>query len=142
MFARGVFSFQPARLPAFPENLPSQIIPTLARLSRKFSHSRTYRVPGGGGYTGLFVRPTRFVSKSFVSPTSKIPVRNSFVSPTYAKTGGWAPSGSKPLKLSLKCRRADIFVFSPYFLCFFACRLSLLVPPIQPTPPSRHPPLS
>src|SRR5258707_9086958 len=38
--------------------------------------------------------------------------RNSFVSPTCAKTGGYPPCG--------KCRRADIFDFSPYFLRFLA----------------------
>ena len=55
-----------------------------------------------------------FPSKPSVSPTCKITVRNSFVSPTYAKTGGWAPSGSKTLKFCLKCRRADILsLFSP-----------------------------
>ena len=33
-----------------------------------------------------------FPSKSFVSPTCKFSSRNSFVSPTYAKTGGCTPS--------------------------------------------------
>src|SRR5260221_3348789 len=32
-----------------------------------------------------------FSSKPFVSPTCRIAVRNSFVSPTYAKTGGCTP---------------------------------------------------
>src|SRR6266481_6368758 len=41
-----------------------------------------------------------------------VSLRNSFVSPTYAKTGGTPPCG--------KCRRADIFDFSPYFLRFLA----------------------
>ena len=44
-----------------------------------------------------------FPSKSFVSPACKFSSRNSFVSPTYAKTGGVPPQ---------KCRRADIF--SPF----------------------------
>ena len=48
MFARGVFSFQPARLPAYPENSASPIIPTLARRSRNSNHSRTYGMPGVG----------------------------------------------------------------------------------------------
>ena len=90
MFARGVFSFQPARLPAYPENSASSIIPTLARRSRNSNHSRTYGIPGGGGCTGSLVRPIRRASKPFVSPTYNITVRNSFVSPTYAKTGGYA----------------------------------------------------
>src|SRR3977135_2556000 len=97
MFVRGVFSFHPPRLPASPEYLPSPIIPALARLFHKLNHSRTYRIPGGGGYTGFLVRPIRLVSKSFVSPTC-------------AKTEGSPPCG--------KCRRADIFDFSPYFLRF------------------------
>jgi hypothetical protein len=110
MFARGVFSFHPAPFLASPENPPSPIIPTLARPSRKSNHSRTYRVPWGGGCTGFLVRPIRLVPKPFVSPAYKISVRNSFVSPTYTKTGGYT--------LPPKCRRADIFDFSPYILRF------------------------
>src|SRR5260221_7076360 len=99
MFARGAFSFHPARFPAYPENLPSPIIPALARNSPKSNYSRTYGIPWGGGCTGFLVGPIRLVY-------------NSFVSPTYAKTGGYTPCG--------KCRRADIFDFSPYFLRFLA----------------------
>jgi hypothetical protein len=99
MFARGVVSFQPARLPAYSENSASPIIPTLARRSRNSNHSRTYGIPGGRGCTGSLVRPIRRASKPFVSPT-------------YAKTEGYAPCG--------KCRRADIFDFSPYF-SHFSC---------------------
>jgi hypothetical protein len=88
MFARGVFSFHPVRFHAYPENLPSPIIPTLARPSRKSNYSRTYGMSLGGGCTGFLVRPIRLVSNPFVSPPYQISVRNSFVSPTYAKTGG------------------------------------------------------
>src|SRR6266403_2736524 len=49
---------------------------------------------------------------SFVSPTYEILTRNSIISPTYAKTGEYT--------LLQKCRRADIFDFSPYFSQF--CR--------------------
>jgi hypothetical protein len=79
----------------------------------KSNYSCTYRVPGGGGYTGFLVRPIRLVSKSFVSPT-------------YAKTGGYAPCG--------KCRRADIFDFSPYVLMFLGrlLRQRLLCSPKLP----------
>src|SRR6201988_1701421 len=52
-----------------------------------------------------------FPSKPFVSPAYKINVRNSFVSPTYAKTGGVHPAQ--------KCRRADILDFSPDISHFF-----------------------
>src|SRR6267142_1546951 len=44
-----------------------------------------------------------FPSKPFVSPTYKITVRNSFVSPTYAKTGGCTPSGPTN-RISLQAR--------------------------------------
>jgi len=54
------------------------VLPTLARLSGKSNHSRTYGMPGGGGCTGSLVIPIRRASKLFVSPT-------------YAKTGGHAP---------------------------------------------------
>src|SRR5579859_6348864 len=121
MFARGLVSFQPPRLPAYPENSASPIIPTLARRSRNSNHSRTYGIPGGGGCTGFLVRPIRCASKPFVSPTCQISVRNSFVSPTYAKTGGGGMSSqnsflpSPLLRLfTRECRRADIFDFSPY----------------------------
>src|SRR5713101_8263261 len=120
MFARGVFSFHPARCFASPENSPSPIIPTLARLSRKFNHSRTYGIPQGRGCTGFLVGPIPLVSKPFVSPAYQISARNSFASPTYAKTGEYAPTS--------KCRLADIFYFSPYILRFLACQLALLAP--------------
>jgi len=55
--------------------------------------------------------PNRFPSKSFVSPTYKFSARNSFISPTYAKTGGCTSTQ--------KCRRADIFDFSPDIPHFF-----------------------
>src|SRR3984957_13300745 len=97
MFVRALLSFYPARLPAFPGNLPSLIIPARlsrvpferdARPSRKSNYSRTSAIPGGGGYTGFLVRPIRIVSKSFDSPPDQISVRKSFVSPTYAKNRG------------------------------------------------------
>jgi len=56
-------------------------------------------------------------TKSNVSPTSAFFANNPFVSPTYAKTGGWPPCG--------KCRRADISDFSPYFLQFSSQRRTL-----------------
>lgn len=49
------------------------------------------------------------------------PVRNPFLSPTYAKTSGCLPAE--------KCRRADIFDFSPYISHFFA--LSPWYPGVQ-----------
>jgi hypothetical protein len=121
MFARGFFSFHSAHLPTHPENSLSPIIATLARSFCKSNHSRTYRIPGGGGRTGFLVRPIRRASKSFVSPTYAHFARNLFVSPTYAKTGGYTPCG--------KCRRADILDFSPYILRFFANRLKITAHP-------------
>src|SRR5258708_3394075 len=85
-------------------NHPHTLVPSAFR--------EGYAIPGEGGSTGFLVRPIRLVSNSFVSPTYQISVRNSFVSPTYAKTGGTPPCG--------KCRRADIFDFSPYFWRFLA----------------------
>src|SRR5579859_257531 len=121
MFARGAFSFHPAGLSAFPENLLSPIIPAHAKRARKSNHSHTYGIPGGGGCTGLLVRPVRRVSKPFVSPTYAHFGHNFCVSPTYAKTRGYTPCG--------KCRRADIFDFSPYFLRYFANRSKITTHP-------------
>jgi len=101
-------------------------LPTLARLSGKFNHSRTYARPGGGGCTGFLVRPIRRSSKSFVSPAYKISVRNSFASPTYAKTGGGGTSSQNSFprsglarQFTRKCRRADIPDFPPHISYFF-----------------------
>jgi len=49
MFVRALLSFHTAPLPGHNQNLLSPIIPTLARLSRKSNHSRTYRTPQGEG---------------------------------------------------------------------------------------------
>src|SRR5579859_3511596 len=122
MFARGVFSFHSAPLPTCPEKSLSPIIPALARRARKSNHSRTYGIAGGGGCTGLFVRPIHRASKPFVSPTYQVSARNSLVSPTYAKTGGggiYSQNSFLPSRLlqlfTKKCRRADIFDFSHFF---------------------------
>ena len=110
MFARGVLSLYSARFPAFSESPLTPIIPTDARPSHKSNHSRTYGIPGGGGCTGFLVRPIRLASKPFVSPTYPHFARNFFVSPTYAKTGGYTPCGKR--------RRADVFDYFPYFWRF------------------------
>src|SRR6266481_9168802 len=81
-------------------NHPHTLVPSAFR--------EGYGMPRGGGCTSFLVRPIRFVSKPFVSPTYQISVPNSFVSPTCAKTGETPPCG--------KCRRADILDFSPYIL--------------------------
>jgi len=75
---------------------------------------------------------------SYISPAYEHRPRMSLVSPTYAKTGGWTPSGSKTLKLCLKCRRADIFDFSPSYSHFLTsdplshpCSPRVYPPPLQ-----------
>jgi hypothetical protein len=61
MFARGVFSFYPASIPASPENSPSPIIPTLAHSLRKLNHYYHLCETGGGGVpvslSGQFASP-------------------------------------------------------------------------------------
>src|SRR6267378_5041037 len=60
MFVRALLSFHTAPLPGHNQNLLSSIIPTLARLSRKSNHSRTYRPrPGGGGLVIPIQKTTR-----------------------------------------------------------------------------------
>jgi len=58
---------------------------------------------------------------SFISPRYEHEPRKSPVSPTYAKTGGYAPTQ--------KCRRADILDFSPYFSHFLALSAARRVVP-------------
>jgi hypothetical protein len=62
-----------------------------------------------------------FPSKSFVSPTCKISFRNSFVSPTYAKTGGCIPS-----KMSARRHFLSLFSQSPLSPLFLFNRLRTL----------------
>jgi len=57
-------------------------------------------------------KPQRRRAISFISPTYEHQPRISLVSPTYAKTGGYAPTQ--------KCRRADIRDFSPDISHFLA----------------------
>jgi hypothetical protein len=74
-----------------------------------------------------------FSSKSFVSPTCRISFRNSFVSPTYAKTGGYTP-----LKMSARRHFLSLFSQSPLSavllfnhlptLSFFGSQLSRVLP--------------
>jgi hypothetical protein len=58
-----------------------------------------------------------FPSKPFVSPTYKITVRNSFVSPTYAKTGGCTPPKMSArrhlLSLFSQSSLSGLFPFNP-----------------------------
>src|SRR5882724_2647442 len=65
--------------------------------------------------------PRRFPSKSFVSPTSRITARNSFVSPTYAKTGGCTP-----LKMSARRHFLSLCPQSPFPALFLFNRLRTL----------------
>src|SRR5258708_20691322 len=79
MLVRALLSFHTAPLPGHNQNLLSSIIPTLARLSRKSNHSRTYRTPQGEGVWSYqsnrltaHQATTRnvFSFTSFTSPTS------------------------------------------------------------------------
>src|SRR6266403_2127981 len=83
MFVRALLSFHTAPLPGHNQNLLSSIIPTLARLSRKSNHSRTYRTPQGEGVWSYQSNrltahqgTTRnvFSFTSFTSLTSRSPV--------------------------------------------------------------------
>jgi amino acid transporter len=62
----------------------------------------------------------QFFSIFLVSPTYQNHAYNSFLSPTYAKSGGWPSYPAKFLKSYLQCRNFDILAFSPAFLHFFA----------------------
>jgi hypothetical protein len=62
-----------------------------------------------------------FPSKPFVSPTCKITVRNSFVSPTYAKTGGCTPP-----KMSARRHFLSLFSQSPLSALLLFIRLRTL----------------
>jgi hypothetical protein len=101
MFARAFLSFHPAgslptpkssQIQLFRHSCPERHSRGMRGLPVNSNYSRTSAMPGGGGYTGFLVRPIHFVSKAFISPTYEISVRNSLVSPTYAKTGGVHPS--------------------------------------------------
>src|SRR4029077_8232991 len=115
MFARGGVSFHPARLSAYPVNLPSPIIPTLARPPANSNYCRTCTMSRSGGCTGFLVRPIRRASRPFVSPTYQISVRNSFASPTYAKTGECTPPKMSArrhfLSLSSQSPLSSLFLF-------------------------------
>src|ERR1700739_4275595 len=95
---------------------------TCATLAQVQSLLCLARCQGGGGCLlhGILVahRPSLIyhtqgpaAAISFASPAYENLTRNSIVSPAYAKTGGYTPPQ--------KCRRADIFDFSPDFSRFF-----------------------
>ena len=65
--------------------------------------------------------PSRFPSKSFLSPTYQHFVRNFFVSPTYAKTGG-----RTPLKMSARRHFLSLFSQSPLSALLFFNHLRTL----------------
>jgi|SRR5580704_7684078 hypothetical protein len=74
-----------------------------------------------------------FLYKSFISPTCKITVRNSFVSPTYAKTGGCTPR-----KMSARRHFLSLFSQSPLsalLLFNHLCTLSFFVSSLSPALP-------
>jgi len=119
MFARGCACVDHAPIPGYLEN------------PVKSNHSRTYKsvflsptipaltqgvvevatLPSSSSLTANGSRLTAS-AKSNVSPTYALFARKPFISPTYAKTGGYTPCG--------KCRRADILTFSSDFSRFFS----------------------
>jgi hypothetical protein len=118
MFARGLFSFQPARLPTYPENLPSPILPTHACPSRKSNYSRTYRTPRGGGYTGSLVGPIRRALSTETPLSALFNFRHlRTLSFSVAHPISWLPSafrtlsqktgGVYPLSGHTRCSQAD-----------------------------------
>jgi hypothetical protein len=141
MFERGVFSFQPA---LFPYPNYKRASSALSHLCHAFVFSRLLTLsffiaplcritaiacalfrkkPGGIPPArsnhfplrhpfSLRYSPLATALISFISPRYENSLRKSFPSPTYAKTGGWLPPA--------KCRRADIFDFSPDFSHFFS----------------------
>jgi hypothetical protein len=105
-------------LPAsVPDPVRSRRIPALCKHGAGWaSPSPTKTANHGPRFSPSLVaarRPLATSYISFISPAYEHRPRISLVSPTYAKTGGWTPAGSKTLKLCLKCRRADIPDFSP-----------------------------
>src|SRR5580704_852264 len=116
MFARGGFSFHPARFSAYPANLPNPIIPTLARPPANSNYSRTYEIPRGGRCTGFLVRPIPCASKSFVSPA-------------YAKTGGYTPTKMSARTFSLSF--LPIFTLGPLAFQSFAHSFIFRIQPIS-----------
>ena len=114
-------------VPSLPRNRKKSAKSNYSRTYEPFSsnsnYSRTYAIPRGWGlfpgpiFKFHFLCPAerfspRISTKSTSSPTYKIPAGNSFLSPSYAKTGGYC--------LPQKCRRAAIFDFSPDISYFFA----------------------
>jgi len=91
----------------------SRVLPPGCALFRKKPGVHPYVVIPSFFLLGRRARPPQLQRRraiSFISPTCEYKLRMSFVSPTYAKTGECTPTQ--------KCRRADIFDFSPYFSYF------------------------
>jgi hypothetical protein len=99
MIARGFLSLLTAHFPAPPRKCPNPSHSrTYGQSPDKSNDSRTYGKyrREGSNYVAICLPPIHlpvlrscdFPAKSFLSPTSTRPVRKSFVSPTYAKTGG------------------------------------------------------
>jgi hypothetical protein len=125
-------------LPAHSRFFRSPILPSPGMVSLFRSHSERIietckrstrtRFPFSNFHFPLFLSShVTFATKKFelsfsrnflVSPTYTNSAPNSFLSPTYAKTGGYPPRPSKMLKSYLQCRNFDILAFSPVFLHF------------------------
>ena len=91
----------------------SPVLPTGCALFRKKPGVHPYVVIPRLILLGRRARPLQLQRRRaipFISPTYEHQPGMSLVSPTYAKTGECTPTQ--------KCRRADIFDFSPYFSYF------------------------
>jgi phosphate regulon transcriptional regulator PhoB len=133
MFARGGFSFHPARFSAYPANLPNPIIPTLAR------PPLTPIIPAHTRYPGVGDVPV-FLSDQFPALLSLLfPLHTKFLSATplfpllTQKQGGYTPT-----KMSARRHFLSLFSQSSHsaLLLFNHLRtLSFFVSNLSPTLP-------
>jgi len=107
--------FRHLRALSFPESHLSRALPTGCALFRKKPGVHPHVVIPRLILLGRMDRLPQLQRRwaiPFISPAYEHQPGMSLVSPTYAKTGECTPTQ--------KCRRADIFDFSPYFSYFLA----------------------
>jgi inosine/xanthosine triphosphatase len=125
--------FRDLRTLSFSGSQLSRVLPAVCALLRKKLGVHPHVViprlfPVDCRLSAVAVGQSRATSSiSFISPAYEHQPRISFVSPTYAKTGGVYPTQ--------KCRRADIRDFSPdilHFLALSVCEEPALAPLRRP----------